>query len=64
MTQTQFTNVTENQTLILEKLGRMVEDGKQKIVLIFKKKNKVDSENNRLVNLMLTYSRILKWFIK
>lgn len=64
MTQTQFTNVTENQALILEKLGRMVEDGKQKIVLIFKKKNKVDSENNRLVNLMLTYSRILKWFIK
>lgn len=64
MTQTQFTNVTENQALILEKLGRMVEDGKQKIVLIFKKKNKVDSENNRLVNLMLTYSRTLKWFIK
>lgn len=63
MTQTQFTNV-ENQALILEKLGRMVDDGKQKIVLIFKKKNKVDSENNRLVNLMLTYSRILKWFIK
>lgn len=63
MTQTQFTNV-ENQALILEKLGRMVDDGKQKIVLIFKKKNKVDSENNQLVNLMLTYSRILKWFIK
>lgn len=63
MTQTQFTNV-ENQALILEKLGRMVDDGKQKIVLIFKKKNKVDSENNRLVNLVLTYSRILKWFIK
>lgn len=63
MTQTQFTNV-ENQALMLEKLGRMVDDGKQKIVLIFKKKNKVDSENNRLVNLMLTYSRILKWFIK
>lgn len=63
MTQTQFTNV-ENQALILEKLGRMVDDGKQKIALIFKKKNKVDSENNRLVNLMLTYSRILKWFIK
>lgn len=40
------------------------EDRKQKTVLIFKKKNKVDSENNRLVNLMLTYSRILKRFIK
>lgn len=63
MTQIQFTNV-ENQALILEKLGRMVDNGKQKIILIFKKKNKVDSENNRLVNLMLTYSRILKWFIK
>lgn len=35
MTQTQFTNVTENQAFIFEKLGRMVEDGKQKIVLIF-----------------------------
>lgn len=45
MTQTQFTNV-ENQALILEKLGRMVDNGKQKIILIFKKKNKVDSENN------------------
>lgn len=45
MTQIQFTNV-ENQALILEKLGRMVDDGKQKIILIFKKENKVDSENN------------------
>lgn len=37
MTQTQFTNMTKNQVLIFEKLGRMIEDKDKKIVLIFKK---------------------------
>lgn len=36
--------------------------GTHKTVLIFKKKNKVGSGNNRLINLMLTHGKgILKW---
>lgn len=37
MTQTRFNNMTKNQVLIFEKLGRMIEDKDKKIVLIFKK---------------------------
>lgn len=40
----------------------MVEDGGHIKLLAFKNKNKVDSGNDRLINSMLTHSRILKWF--